>query len=100
MAGVGQTLSLSSIGLLFPGFNHLTVAGVGQTKKNGRIAQYVTTFQSPYGGIGASDLAWRTSCTGKFKFQSPCGGIGASDLQENLLNHLNILDSFNHLTVA
>ena len=33
-------------------------------------------------------------------FQSPCGGIGASDLQENLLNHLNILDSFNHLAVA
>ena len=85
-------------------FNHLTVAGVGQTPLT-KLAQRVTSrfqspcggrgrsdeflvyctvlmweFQSPYGGIGASDCCTNpTVCSVCAGFQSPCGGIGALD---------------------
>ena len=37
-------------------------------------------FQSPHGGIGASDnLRFEFSIASIEAFQSPCGGIGASD---------------------
>ena len=83
-------------------------------------------FQSPYGGIGASDergytpnesiggevsitLRWHR-CFRRLlvilrkehsrKFQSPYGGIGASDIKHNDTYIFCGIKSFNHLTVA
>ena len=63
--GIGRSdLSIESISAEdIPGFNHLTVAGVGQTYNARRqLSGCGYTFQSPYGGIGASDCGVIARC--------------------------------------
>ena len=56
MAGVGQTILNSAWAKMEEnGFNHLTVAGVLQTPLYWWKEFDTYKFQSPYGGIGASD---------------------------------------------
>ena len=57
-------------------------------------------FQSPYGGIGASDTTITFSVAMIYsQFQSPCGGIGASDCKHDGTPNDGI-ESFHHLAVA
>ena len=56
-------------------------------------------FQSPYGGIGASDAKIHVNIVTFTEFQSPCGGRGRSD--RKLSNPImTAFTGFNHLTVA
>ena len=57
------------------------------------------SFQSPYGGIGASDLASQHVTELSVGFQSPYGGRGRSDLTQALRIY-SMGRGFNHLTVA
>ena len=59
MAGVGQTIvnNANTLYSEMTSFNHLTVAGVGQTCTNACVNGCSScVFQSPYGGRGRSDL--------------------------------------------
>ena len=55
-------------------------------------------FQSPYGGRGASDMKITAVKENGETFQSPYGGRGRSDKKNSVL--MNGTLSFNHLTVA
>ena len=73
--GSDVTVMTMSYSTLIGSFNHLAVAGVGQTLG---FLRYNITHN---------------------KFQSPCGGIGALD---NLIpkSYSSSMTGFNHLTVA
>ena len=82
MARVGQTILNSAWAKMEEnGFNHLTVAGVGQTNPFIKVFdQFYSKFQSPCGGRGRSDGTYYyiTKCIDGM-FQSPYGGRGRSD---------------------
>ena len=66
-----------------------------QTAKAEQVDDEPIVFQSPYGGIGASDgrfhIHYRILC---ITFQSPYGGIGASDSKEKLADEKLLGEKF------
>ena len=71
-----------------------------QTIYSMKITSNRVMFQSPYGGIGASDAIETLIVKGVLKkFQSPYGGIGTSDTARVVFT-APTMTCFNHLAVV
>ena len=100
VAGVGQTFLNYVQSSRAKRFNHLTVAGVGQT---GNIA-YLCNWKGQrfnhltVAGVGQTSVMIPVSIS-ILRFQSPYGGRGRSDMSRIDAGRRELY-SFNHLTVA